>query len=133
MSDLFKDVIFGSVISLTDIMSVLAFLALVISGIFALYQWSENVKLKRAEYIKILLTELRTNENIVFYLFEYGKLWYKPSFHNGGELEAKVDYTLSFFSYICYLRQQNIISDKEFDCFKYELDRVLSNKQFQDY
>lgn len=133
MNNLINNFIFSPVITIADVMSVLAFLALVISGIFALYQWRENIKLKRAEYIKTLLTELRANDKIVFYLFDYDMSWYRKAFHNGGELEAKVDYTLSFLSYICYLHQQNIISDNEFDCFKYELDRVLTNEQFKSY
>ena len=46
------------------------------------------------------------------------KKWYSESFHQSGELELKVDKTLSYFSYICYLKRQKIITDKEFDFFK---------------
>ena len=44
-----------------------------------------------------------------------------------------MDKTLSYFSYICYLREQKIISDKEFNFFKYEINRILMNSQVQDY
>ena len=61
------------------------------------------------------------------------KKWYYESFHQSGELELKVDKTLSYFSYICYLKRQKIITDKEFDFFKYEVERILMNQQVQDY
>ena len=48
-------------------------------------------------------------------------------------MELKVDKTLSYFSYICYLKRQKIISNKEFDFFKYEVERILMNQQVQDY
>ena len=124
---------FNYSISVSDIMAVLTFLTVIIGGIFALHKWNMNIKLKRADYIYSLLNDLRTNERNAFYLFEYDEEWYNLQFHKGGDMEKKVDYTLSFFSYICYLKQHNILSDKEFDCFRYELERVLTNEQFKSY
>lgn len=66
-------------------------------------------------------------------MFEYNQTWYSAQFHGSGELELKVDKTLSYFSYICYLKKRRIISNKEFDFFKYEIERILMNKQVQDY
>ena len=66
-------------------------------------------------------------------MFDYDKKWYSRQFHESGELELKVDKTLSYFSYICYLKRQKIISNKEFDFFKYEIERILMNQQVQDY
>lgn len=66
-------------------------------------------------------------------MFDYGEEWYSMQFHGSGELELKVDKTLSYFSYICYLKRQKIISNKEFDFFKYEVERILMNQQVQDY
>lgn len=124
---------FNYSISVSDIMAVLTFLTVIIGGVFALHKWNTNIKLKRADYIYSLLNDLRTNERNAFYLFEYDAKWYNLQFHQGGDMEKKVDYTLSFFSYICYLKQQKILSKKEFDCFKYELERVLTNEQFRSY
>ena len=120
-------------IAISDILSAITIVTIIISGIFALYKWSENSKFKRAEYIKTLTDEIRTNNHMAFYLFEYDEDWYGLDFHKGKEIEKKVDYTLSFFSYICYLRKQRIITDTEFDCFRYELERIINNSQFQDY
>ena len=123
---------FNSEITLSDIIALLTFLTIVIGGCFALKKWNVSMKLKRAEYIQNLTEKIRLDENIVFYLFEYDKPWYDIKFH-GGNLEKQVDYTLSYFSYFCYLRNNNIISKKDFDCFKYQLERIIHNSQFIDY
>ena len=119
--------------STTDIISSLQLVAIVCGGAFALYQWVINMRLKRAEYIKLLIDSIRTDKNIVFYKFEYGEDWYDYKFHNSGGLEKEIDYTLSFFSYICYLKDKKIIGSDEFDSFKYEVERVITNPQCQDY
>lgn len=124
---------FDYTISVSDIISATTFLTVIIGGIFAIHKWNMSVKLKRADYIYSLLNDIRTSERNAFYLFEYDEEWYNVQFHEGGDLEKKVDYTLSFFSYICYLKQQKILTNNEFDCFKYELERVLTNEQFQSY
>ena len=123
-------------ISVADAIACLTFLALIISGIFALIKWNKSLKLKRAEYIKTLFDEIREKEQIqkVFNLFEYNERWYCKDFHNSnGNLEHDVDYTLRFFSYICYLYEQRIIGNAEFNSFKYEIHRILTNTQFQQY
>lgn len=109
------------------------FLSLIIGGIFALKQWSTECKLKSADYIISLTDKIRTDTNIAFYLFEYNQRWYDIHFHSGSETEKKVDYTLSFFNYVCYLATQKIITTADFDFFKYQINRVLLNEQCQDY
>lgn len=122
-------------ITISDITSIISIILLIIGGIFGYYQWEKNIKLKRAEYINELTEKIRTDKYIkdVIYIFEYDIEWYSKKFHGSGELELKVDKTLSYFSYICYLMKQRIISQKEFNFFKYEIDRILTNDQVQDY
>lgn len=120
-------------ISISDIVATLSFLSIIIGGVFALYKWNTSLKLKRSEYIKELFDNIRTNPQIVFYKFEYDEPWYNRDFHNSGELEEKIDYTLSYFSYICYLKDNNIIGNSEFKYFKYELERILNNIGFKCY
>lgn len=123
---------FNSEITLSDITALLTFVTIVIGGCFALKKWIVSMKLKRAEYIQNLTEKIRLDENIVFYLFEYDEPWYDIKFHES-DLEKKVDYTLSYFSYFCYLRNNNIVSKRDFDCFKYQLERIIHNRQFIDY
>lgn len=117
----------------TETISILTFLSIIVGGVFALYKWNMNMRLKRAEYIQKLFDEIRTNPRICFYVFEYDEHWYDANFHNSGDLEKNIDYTLSFFSHICYLRKNRIIGAADFDYFKYELARILRNRQFVEY
>lgn len=124
---------FNNTLSWSDVIGGTSLLLALVGGCFALIQWGTNMKLKRAEYIKNLLDEMRTNKDIVYYKFDYDEPWYGPNFHNSGESERKIDYTLNFFSYICYLRNHNIINKTDFSCFKYEIERILTNHHFHCY
>ena len=44
-----------------------------------------------------------------------------------------MDKTLSYFSYICYLKKYRIISGSEFKFFQYEIASILDNEQVVDY
>lgn len=127
------EVTYSTEMSISDIIAILSFISIIVGGIFTLNKWNVNLKLKRAEYIKALFDEIRSNPKIVFYLFEYDSIWYDEKFHGSKELESNIDYTLSYFSYICYLRNNNIITKSEFNYFRYELERILNNQQFKNY
>ena len=116
-----------------EIITGLTFISVIIGGFFALYKWNKSLKLNRAEYVKKLLDEIKANEDIAFYLFDYDEIWYNTNFHESGELERKVDITLEFYSYICYLYNNKIITESDFDCFKYDVERIVMNKQFCNY
>ena len=124
---------FNTEVSISDIISIFSFISIIAGGIFALRKWNIDQKLKRAEYIKNLFNEIRSNPKIVFYLFEYDSIWYNENFHGSKDLENSVDYTLSYFSYICYLRSNGIITKLDFNYFRYELERILNNRQFKNY
>lgn len=126
---------FSNEISVSDIISAISVVFVFSGGIFGCYQWRKNILLKRAGYINDLTEKIRTDSDIkdVIYMFDYDNKWYSAQFHGSGDLELKVDKTLSYFSYICYLKKQKIISNKEFDFFKYEIERILMNQQTQDY
>lgn len=119
----------------TDHISFLSFIGVSIGGCFTLFQWKKNTALKRADYIKELTEKIRTDKDIsrVIYMLEYDVRWYSPKFHSGSALERKVDRTLTYFSYILYLKNERIISEKEFLFFKYNLERILRDDQMQDY
>ena len=123
---------FNPLVDISDVVSCLTLITVAISGIFAMYKWNKNLKLKRAEYIKTLVDEVRSNDRMAFDLFDYNVEWYGSDFHQS-VIEKQIDYTLSFFSYICYLYKQKIILQKEFNYFKYELERILNNSHFQNY
>lgn len=127
--------VFINEIKISDIISIISLILVMAGGIFGYYQWRKSILLRRAEYINELTEKIRTDKYIkdVIYMFDYNYEWYTEQFHGSGKFELKVDKTLSYFSYICYLREQKIISDKEFNFFKYEINRILRNSQVQDY
>jgi len=110
-------------------------LAVIIGSILALCQWRKNTQQKRADYVYLLTDKIRSDPNINFamHLIDYTELWYKKEFHGSGKLESQIDSTLSYFSYICYLKSTSIINKNDFKFFEYELERILVNEQIQDY
>ena len=120
---------FVNEISVGDIISFLSLVAVIVGGCFGYYQWQKTIKIKRAEYLNELTEKIRTDPDISegVYILDYNQKWYNDSFHESGELERKVDKTLSYFSYICYLFENKLITENEFAFFKYEIDRILVN------
>lgn len=107
---------------ISDIVSIISLLLVITGGLFAYYQWRRDIALKRANYINELTEKIRTDDSIkdVVYLLDYDDHWYSQEFHGSGKLEFKMDKTLSYFSYICYLRKQRIISNS---------DRIFAHKK----
>lgn len=108
----------------------------VVGGAFALIQWKKTNKIKSAEFINELVEKIRGDEEIskTVYLFDYNPEWYTEEFHDGdNNLEHEVDKTLSFFSYICYLRKNKLISKKDFEFFDYGIKRIADNYSVQAY
>ena len=119
----------------TEILNVLTIGLSVIGGIVALFQWSDSNKLKRAEYVNNLFKEFNNNEDVkeVLYNIEYDIKWYNESFHNSGKLEQATDMALNYYSYICYLYESKLIKSKEFEFYKYQIERVIKNEEVQNY
>ena len=93
---------------------------MIVGGCFGYYQWQKSIKIKRGEYLNELTEKIRTDPDIseVVYILDYNQKWYDDSFHESGELERKVDKTLSYFSYICYLFENKLITKNEFAFFQ---------------
>ncbi len=122
-------------IRLEDILSSITIVLTCIGGMGALFQWRRTNKINRASYINELTDKIRSDDDIreTLYKLEYDENWYVQNFHNSGKLELQFDKTLSYFSYISYLRHMKIISEKEFSFFKYEIIRILGNTGIQGY
>ena len=119
---------------ISDIIAVISALIVVVGGVFAFIKWKKATGIQRAEYINELTSKIREEKDIaeVIQMFEYNTPWYGLGFH-GSNIEKSVDKTLSYFSYICYLRKMRIITKKEFMFFKYEVEHLLLNPQVKDY
>lgn len=121
----------------TDYIDFFMLLSVIIGGIFALIQWTKANRNRRAEFVLNLIEKLYNDQDIAstIYLFEYDREWYKGKFHNdmNKKLEPKVDKTLYYLSYICYLRCNNLISKKDFNFFDYIIKRMAQNPSDQEY
>lgn len=96
--------------------------------------------MRRAEFIKSLYDEFGRNEILRhgIYMLDYDQEWYDESFHNLEDEETKtkqdiIDSTLSYLSYICYLKDIKVLTDNDFQLFKYAVDRSLINYILQNY
>lgn len=118
----------------SDILTAISLVLAVIGGLFALYQWRNNIKLKHAEYIDNLTQKIYYDTDIikVMYILEYNERWYSYNFH-GSEYEPIFDKALFNFSYICYLRKRKIITDNEFKFFEYKIYKILTDYNIQNY
>lgn len=119
-----------------DILSIIMILLSIAGGIFAYRQWTTSNKTKRTELIKQVVEQLRFDKEMVdtMYLLEYDDMWYDDGFHNrNDDLEYRIDKLLSYLSYICYLKTEKHISNKEFRILRYEVNRVCTSPFVQSY
>lgn len=122
--------------SVSDILSLISIIMAVIGGIFAYQQWKYSNKTKRADFIDQILNKLRFDREMVetINMIDYDFSWYDESFHhNHKELEYRVDKTLSYLSYICYLIKEKHISKQDFIILEYEINRACVSPDVQCY
>lgn len=127
--------IFNNTIGYAEIISSISLLFVIVGAIFTFFQWKKSIKKQRADYINDLTEKIRTDTDIreIIYIFDYNEIWYNDRFQGSGDFERKVDKTLSYFSYICYLKHEKALSKKEFGFFKYEIERIVMNDQIINY
>lgn len=123
------------VLHISDIIAMSSIVIAIISGRFAYKKWRREQLLKRAASIGELTEKIRTDKYIsrAIHFLDYNLFWYSEDFHGSGEAERMIDWTLTYFSYVCYLNKEDIIRDEEFRFLEYELKRVLLNPGIQDY
>lgn len=125
----------------------LTFLAVVVGGVFALLQWRMQIKQKRVEMARELMSTIRDDEDIMMvsdiidwddgisYDGKFSVQSSNPFFKemDEDELFAKIDRTLSHFSYICYLNSMNVLKKNDMAFFEYDLRRLTDNEHICNY
>jgi RNA processing factor Prp31 len=116
------------------ITSIIGLVIATFGSAFGLVQWNHSNKIKKAEFLKQIIDQLRFNDNLskTMYMIEYSDNWYSVKFHNSPE-EKEIDKFLAYINYVCYLRNNKIITENEFKFLRYEITRVCSNIQVQSY
>ena len=122
-------------IGIDNIINAISVIIVAFGGSLGYRQWKQAKAIKRADYLNTLVEKIRTDKDIgeMIYILDYNPNWYSPSFHNSGEFERKMDKTLSYFSYICYLYKQKLIKKQEFEFLRYSIERILMNRSTVNY
>ena len=112
----------------------------IIGGGFALLQWKKNVNIKQAEFFNQIIEKLNCDSDVVqtMYMITYGKeQWYDckgtQHFLVDKKTEDLIDKSLHHLDYVCYLREKNLIDEKGFYIFEYEINRCCKSIQTQTY
>lgn len=108
---------------------------------FGFRQWKTQNNLNRASYAKMMMDDIRNNEEVidVLHVIEYSDgnvkndYWYNKSFHNNKDIEAKFDRVFAYFDYLCYLKEKKIIEEDEFKMIEYKLNRIGHDKNSLNY
>ena len=122
--------------SVAEIISLATLGCAVCGGIFAWFQWRKSNKLKRAEFLDQIIQKLRFDEEFVetIYSIDYETFSYNDKFQTpDNPVQMKVDKLLSYLDYICYLRENRIIKEKEFSPNRYIITRVCCNEDICCY
>ena len=104
-------------------------------GVFvALLQLWQGNRTRRGEYVRSLYDKIISDEHIknAIYEMDYEGYWYNETFHFG-EFEKDVDSLFRYLSFICYLRERMLISDREMSLFEYVLNRTCLSAQSIEY
>lgn len=132
-----------------NMIDVIKLMFAIIGGFFALRQWNTQIKHKRAEIVKELITKVRDDNDIssIMDVIDWdegirynGKFSVNPNYPkeslkkiSDDELFRKIDKTLSHYSYICYLKANKTLTKKELSVFEYKLRRIADNEHTSNY
>lgn len=122
-----------------EILSLCTLIATIVIGItgFActIYQVIRANKVKKAEFVSKLLENIRLNKkvNSAIYIIDYSEEWYNEFFANSEDLEESIDALFSQIDFICYLYKNVLLTKKEFNIFKYEVQRICNSYQCRCY
>lgn len=97
---------------------------------------NESIKMKKADHLHDIIEKLMFDEDIVRFIDKVDyktEKWYDERFHKEHTVERLVDKTLSYLSYILYLKKEHIICEKDFHFVEYILKRTLRDSQVHSY
>ena len=119
--------------ALADWSEMISLVVVVIGVVGGLVQWNRKIRLEKASYIRDLTDRIFTDPLIRegLSLLDFDKEWLSEDVHSSVEMETnigKVYRTLSFFSYICYLKKRGIIGYGEILLVKDDIDRIVHNE-----
>lgn len=125
---------FHSTVSIADMTNIVLLIVAIIGIFFTYYQIKQGFKTQRAIFFKELYLTLFSDEVIrkAFYQIEYDHFVYDASFH-GSPSKKAIERLLSFVDLVCEIYAQKFITEREMSFFKYEIIRVYTSDNIQNY
>lgn len=122
------------VMEIGSIAECLTCLVALVGFILSFMEYRRSNRIKKSSYLEPLIDKMMSDKDIAetIYMLQYGNFKYSEDFHNS-EQERKLDKTLQYYSYLCYLKDKSIISSEEFSFFEIEISQALRNKMLIDY
>ena len=131
------------------IVSIVSLFFAFLGGCFALWQWYKGLVYRRAEIVNSLIKDVREDADVSL-IIDIAD-WDEGFYYDGKftidrkdcraqlksmsdeEFFLKIDYTLSVFSHICYLKKVHAIKKRDLACFEYEIHRLTDNEEICNY
>ena len=99
-------------------------------------QWDEEKAVRRSKFLESLLDRFMNDGVQVLVLLAddpvAAQKWLNEVL-NDKQKEMEAQSSFRFFSYLCYLVDNKLITESEFVLFESALKRILSNEQVQEY
>lgn len=125
----------SAILTVSLILGSISSVAVIVSAVFAYLQWKKVKYESKVRLVEIVREKIYDDKDVqhILYLIDYGYHWYDEKFHNTEEPQMSVDKTLSIMEYVCYMYNQKILEEKEFELIKYDIDRIAQNHDIQEY
>jgi len=106
-------------------LSALSIIMVAFGGLYAVYQWSKTIKIRRAEFIKQVIAKFWFDKDMANTVYKLENI--------SSDFEYEVDKLFYYLSFICYLRQTKNINEKEFCMLRYVVIIVCQSDHTQHY
>lgn len=118
--------------------SIITAVVAVFGGCHAYSKWNQNRKFARVEKFREIVDRIRSKEKLVDVLYMMDDEcveWYGPKFSGKDKngCGRYLDEFLYHISYVLYLYNEEFIDNNVFSTLAYDVERVLSNFQLQEY
>lgn len=103
-----------------------------LGGGFVYLQWRSQKAVKRAEFLKSLIDKFDSDESKKI-LTEFDDVESAEEWLDSDKNRLALNSFLRFLSYICYLRQNELIDGEEFSMFEAYIVRMLADENIKEF
>jgi hypothetical protein len=103
-----------------------------LGGGFVYFQWRSQTAVKRAEFLESLIDKFNSDESKKI-LTDFDDLESAEAWLDSDKNRFALNSFLRFLSYICYLRQSDLIGGEEFAMFEAFIVRMLADGNIKEF